>query len=966
MNCVLKRLIIAQFLFLLGISSPSLSQGTYRIISGGIYDKETSNPVPFANIGIVGKSINIISNENGQFTFKVPSEYGEDDTLKVSFVGYQTLIQPLSAITEDHLMLTLAPATLALEEVLVEAKRKSALDIIREAVAAIPDNYDTSSVQFRAFYREETTLEDAEITYMESVIEIDRPAYGSDNPADQIVTVNERRKKLDRSNDYKLYNMLTLGGGAQNAIKSGDFRSFRKPHKSSLLNERNFKHYVFKLSQIISDGQRTLYKIEVLPRENSRRALLKGNIYVDLETMAFVRWELEMTEGGLDKENSRSLLFKKIGSAIAKANLKLSYFKETYNFENYNGKWYVKDVRRELEALVNSKSREMENQLWKTELTLTVTDINRTDRKSTLSENIYVSEGSDSQDPFWGNYNVIQPTSADLFEDFTAHKDSTYTPTNEEVQIMPVSNRQNGFTYADTLRGKLTPLRTCYDVIFYDLDIEVDIDDKFISGSNKIRFLANENFSTLQVDLFENMEIHRILYRGTALGYSREFNAVFVEFPREITKDSEEEIVIYYSGHPKEPNKAIPMDGGFMWEKDNEDNPWVQVVCQGSGASLWWPNKDHLSDEPDSMRISVTVPKGLINVSNGRLRRTNELPGNLTKYEWYVSYPINNYNVTLNIGKYAHLQDRYITEDALTLDYYVMPYNLEKAQVIFQGVKPMLASLEKAYGKFPFFNDGFKLMESLYPMEHQTAVSFGKIPDHPITESLEAPMALVWHEVAHEWWGNSVSCEDMADLWIHEAFATYAEKLYFSSVMGEEGELGFMEALPEQVIGKDPVVGVYDVNHIHYDIGDMYSKGPLVLHTFRNVLNDDELWSALLLGIQRDFRYQTINTPILVEYINAKTDADYSSFFEQYLNHTSLSKLMLDLTEKGDALIVRYRWQADVEDFAMPIDITISPDSYGRIVPTADWQSTTLSGMSLVDFQVDEKGFYVDVEMEER
>jgi aminopeptidase N len=221
-------------------------------------------------------------------------------------------------------------------------------------------------------------------------------------------------------------------------------------------------------------------------------------------------------------------------------------------------------------------------------------------------------------------------------------------------------------------------------------------------------------------------------------------------------------------------------------DKDVAGNPWVQVVCQGSGASLWWPNKDHLSDEPDSVSISVTIPNGLVNISNGRLRNTTQLPGNWTTYQWFVSYPINNYNVTLNIGKYTHLQDTYVTNDTLTLDYYVMPYNLEKGKVIFSQVKPMLACLERNFGKYPFPRDGFKLMESLYPMEHQSAVTLGKIPEREFRDSLDAPMGLVWHEVAHEWWGNNVGCKDVADMWIHEAFAVYSESLQMKAYFGRK------------------------------------------------------------------------------------------------------------------------------------------------------------------------------------
>lgn len=424
-----------------------------------------------------------------------------------------------------------------------------------------------SATQFRAFYREETRLEEEEITFIESIIDVNRPSYASKEQSDQIITVKERRKNLDHSKDYKLYNMLTLGGGAKNAIRSGDFvRFYKKPHKASMLPRRNFRHYAYSLTNILSDGQRSIYEIEVLPKNSSKKAYVQGKIYLDVQTLAFVRWELELTQAGLNEENNRNALLKKLGTIIAKATLKLSYFKETYNFGSYNDKWYVKDVQRDFEALVNSKSRNMKDRLWTSNLTLTVTDINRLNPDSSHRENILAAEGSSIPDPFWGNFNIIQSTSAATSGDFKEYVDSTFIFEKEGKQDPSprFSNRQNEFNRADTLRGTLGPLCSCYNVSFYDLDVKVDIDDKFISGSNVIRFSVEESFRTMQVDLFANMEIHKILYGETELDYTREFNAVFVKFPHQLKQGAEEEITVYYSGHPKEPNKAIPMDGGFM------------------------------------------------------------------------------------------------------------------------------------------------------------------------------------------------------------------------------------------------------------------------------------------------------------------------------------------------------------------------------------------------------------------
>jgi len=416
------------------------------------------------------------------------------------------------------------------------------------------------------------------------------------------------------------------------------------------------------------------------------------------------------------------------------------------------------------------------------------------------------------------------------------------------TQPAHVSNRENGFTRADSLQGMLTPPRTCYDVLFYGLDIRVLPETKSITGNTTIRFRAMQSFDTMQVDLYANMKIEKILFHGRELAYTRDCNAVFIQFPAVIGKGKEDAITIFYSGMPQLPDPST-LKGGIIWYHDKEDNLWIESVCQGSGASLWWPCKDHLSDKPDSMKISITVPNGLKEISNGRLLQTTALPDGFTRFDWYVSYPINNYNVVINIGNYAHFTDTYTRgQDTMALNYYCLPDSREKAAQIFKEVKPMLALYEKDFGVYPFQRDGFTLMESLYPMEHQGAVSFGPVYN-PVNSDKWDPADLqrtAWHETAHEWWGNNITCRDMADLWIHEAFATYAEVLAYETFSGKEASLKYLK--DQHPGNKEPVIGVYNVNHFH--LGDMYSKGCLMLHTLRNVINNDSAWFGILKGIQ--------------------------------------------------------------------------------------------------------------------
>lgn len=524
------------------------------------------------------------------------------------------------------------------------------------------------------------------------------------------------------------------------------------------------------------------------------------------------------------------------------------------------------------------------------------------------------------------------------------------------------------FTRADTLRGMLTSLRTCYDVTYYHLDVKVDPETKTIAGSNTIQFKVVSNFDKMQIDLVEKMKIDKIMFGDKSLSYEREHGAVFVQFPEKFETGNLHSIRVFYSGKPQKASRP-PWDGGFVWSKDENNNPWVAVTVQGDGAYLWWPNKEHQSDEPDSMLLSVTVPEGLMNISNGRLRKKTELPEGWTRWDWFMSYPINNYNVTLNIGKYAHFDDIYVNEDGdtLTLDYYVMPYNLDKAKKQFQEVKPMLACFEKLFGKFPFYKDGYKMVESPHlGMEHQTAIAYGNKFRYGYKGKGSSEVGITFdfiiiHESAHEWWGNSVTSKDIADMWIHESFGAYSEALYVECIHGYEAGLQYQNGKKQDVRNDRPIIGTYDVNH--QGSGDMYPKGSLFLNTLRHVIDNDSLWFEVIHGIASEFKYQTITTNDIVEFVNLKTGKDFSYLFEQYLKNINIPELEITVTKKGNKVTARYRWEADVADFKMPIKVTTSRGKFEFIYPTHSWQTTELGDIHPDEFKVAEDLFYVDVKL---
>jgi len=524
------------------------------------------------------------------------------------------------------------------------------------------------------------------------------------------------------------------------------------------------------------------------------------------------------------------------------------------------------------------------------------------------------------------------------------------------------------FTRADTLRGRLTPLRTCYDVTYYHLDIKVDPGAQTIAGSNTIQFRAVRDFDRMQIDLAENMQLETITFENKTLQFEREFGAVFVTFPQELQNGDVYEITAAYSGSPTVA-KRPPWEGGLVWEEDKNGNPWVAVTVQGDGAYLWWPNKEHQSDEPDSMLLSVTVPDTLMNISNGRLRGTTELGNGWKRWDWFISYPINNYNVTLNIGKFAHFDDRYINADGdtLSLDYYVMPYNLQKAKKHFEEVKPMLACFEKYFGKYPFYRDGFKLIESPHlGMEHQTAIAYGNDYRYGYKGTSTSEVGIqfdfiIIHEAAHEWWGNNVTSKDIADMWIHESFGAYAEALYVECIFGEKAATEYMNGKKHNVENEEPIIGAYNVND--QGSGDMYPKGALMLHTLRHVIANDSLWFDILKGIQETFAYQTITTEDLVHYVNQRTGKDYTYIFDQYLRHTSIPELQVVLVKRGKDVRARYRWLADVESFRMPIKVRTGDDVYEFIHPTTEWQTAELGQIDPDSFHVATDRFYVDIRL---
>ncbi len=519
------------------------------------------------------------------------------------------------------------------------------------------------------------------------------------------------------------------------------------------------------------------------------------------------------------------------------------------------------------------------------------------------------------------------------------------------------------FTWADTLRGSLRPERTCYDVHFYELDIRIDPEERSIAGYVDIHYHTVEVFSRLQIDLYDNMQIDRIVFNGRELDYEREYHAVFVDFGAQQQPGSKGVFRVYYHGQPTVARQA-PWDGGFVWV-ESEGQPWIGVACEGDGASLWWPNKDHLSDEPDSASIRVAVPSDLLCVSNGTLEGKESL-GEYTRYDWFVHYPINNYNITVNIAPYEHFSDRYIARDGdtLALDYYVLPQNLEKAKTHFEQVPKMLACFERYFGKYPFWEDGFALVETPYlGMEHQSAIAYGNQYQRGYLGGM-IPADMNWdyiivHETGHEYFGNAVSCTDLADAWIHESFTTYMEALYVECIYSYQDAVRYLAGQRPLISNSEPIQGPHGVNR--WPSQDIYYKGSWMLHTLRHVIDDDLVWFDLLRGFYEKHQIGHARTEDFIAYADQCTELDLQPFFTQYLQHPQPPVLQYTRKETPKGLVLRYRWRADTDGFSMPV-LVGQPGDYQRIMPTAEWQSMTLSELDADDFRVATELFYIETE----
>ena len=500
------------------------------------------------------------------------------------------------------------------------------------------------------------------------------------------------------------------------------------------------------------------------------------------------------------------------------------------------------------------------------------------------------------------------------------------------------------FTRQDSLRGSITPERAWWDLTYYHLDIAVKPSDSTIYGSNTVTYRVKNSSGIMQIDLQPPLEILKAEQNGKSLDFSREGNLYWIKMSEKQEPGKIYSIILMYGGKPKV-SRRPPWEGGITWKRDKNNLPFVASSCQGDGASLWWPCKDHMYDEPDSMMISVNVPSNLMDVSNGRLRSVIRKKDNTTTYNWFVANPINNYGVNINIADYAHFSEVFNGEKGrLDCDYYVLKENLDKAKIQFKQAPMMLSAFEYWFGPYPFYEDGYKLVEVPYlGMEHQSSVTYGNGYKNGYRGADQSGSGwgdkfdfIIIHESGHEWFANSITYEDVADMWIHESFINYSENLYVEYFYGMDAGTEYALGTRRSIRNDRPITGRYNVNNS--GSGDMYPKGGNMLHTLRQIVDDDEKWRGILRGLNKDFYHQVVKGSQIEEYITGKVGIDLKPFFDQYLRDIRIPVFEYYIKDAK----LTFRWNNCVQGFNMPLRIYVSGERKD-IVPTSRFSTIDLT-----------------------
>jgi hypothetical protein len=915
---------------MLFVSSLGYAQNDFKVIKGKVIENSNGKPLPFSSVFIKGAAIGTVANDNGEFTFNIPFKY-KSDTLIVSYIGYQNFYSVVKDIP-DEITIRLNEAILNLEEVSVAAKKNAGNEIFNLAIKKILAESKNQLNYFllNGFYREIHSGNGSQTGVVECALEI-RGKNVMDKMDDILIPqfrkIYDNQKSIDEFVDWKAgknHLLLLLNEGANVVPLANNIKRTVWGNK------------IFAIEKLTYFNDKLIYVL------SSKSQAMELKLLIDAEDYSVYRNELIMSASEMDHAN---YLWAEVNTKGEKCGAILDH--QSYEYKYVKGKmlpYYFfrkQDFRcfRLAEKVVASKSYLSSELLINSAVT---ENVQKTSFDKLKLQKGLINMKKPYDSAFWKHFNDIQEVSAEqelinapvaTISKIAKNKETELSSAKPyaEKRVLKIGNHSlKQFTRADTLFGELTPLLTCYDVKYYHLDVDIDVKNELVKGYSEITFKMVDASTKIRLDLFEYFKINSIQYKGNDLKFKRDIDAVYLDFGQPLEKGTTHSVKVSYEGRPLDVNFEISA-GAFLWQTDNNDNSWIQSLCQGYGPKGWWPVKNHISDEPDSASVSISAPENLYAVSNGKLGKTESLGNGKVKYHWAVSNPINNYNIAVHVGKYKTNQETFesIGGKRLNLIYYFLESDKDLATKKLSMIPQMLRVYEKYFGAYPFINDGFKIVQSPYPMEHQSCVAVGQYFDEQ----------LILHESAHEWWGNNVSCADNSDIWIHEAFATYSESLYIEETLGYRIGQEYLNARKDRILNDFPLIGVQGVNHFHYRIEDKYFKGALMLNTLRHLVADDKLWFSTLKGIQADFRHSSIDTKTLIKYFNEKLGGDFNAFFYQYLQTTEIPVLTIQKIEPQG---FKYKLSNSIDSFKLSLKLTDDK----TIQPTTIWNTETTSSIN--------------------
>jgi len=512
------------------------------------------------------------------------------------------------------------------------------------------------------------------------------------------------------------------------------------------------------------------------------------------------------------------------------------------------------------------------------------------------------------------------------------------------------------FTSLDSLRGAYHPNRSSYDLLHYHLKIKVEPATRYISGSNKLTCKGLSESRMLQIDLAETFDIDVIKSSKGDSRWKRYGNSVVVTLPGSFKSEEIFWIQVFYKGHPHVAANA-PWEGGFVWEKDKDGIPWIGVACEGDGASLWFPSKDHPLDEPDSVFLQYEIPRNLIAVGNGQFVKKESVTDSTNLYSFKVSYPINHYNITFNAGSFQTWTDTMQLPESrkvLKMSFFALAEDLAKAKAQWLQSKMVIRTLSQLFGDYPFIKDGYKLVQTPYRgMEHQSCIAYG---DNFKNNAFGFDFILM-HETGHEWWGNRTSANDHAELWIHESFCTYSEALFLERTQNMEQAIKYLLSQKKKIKNKSIIEGERDVYFNDWLDSDKYYKGSWMLHGLRQVVDNDEFWFSWLKSFGAKFGLKPISTQDIIEYASSYFKKNLAPFFKQYLFRTEIPLLVVKLKKEGEKTLLQYKWDCKEVDFEYPAEILIN-NKRTKIYPGAEWTNLEIQDSKVLINQFEEGLLY--------